>query len=348
MSSSSIPGDAAPAIPVKDEQHAPSYRSGVAARLAGLRVETLRVWERRYALSATPRSMGGQRLYSSVQVRHLGLLKQLVDQGHAIGLLAGLPLGKLEELRGAAVGNELDAARHLCIAVVGGNLMRRIAADRRRDHGLTVQRGCDDLAQAAACFKGMRADALLVELSELDPAALPLIVAARDAMEVTAVVIVYRFCASATIRALRAQGCLVARVPAELVELMLLCRTAMAAKAPQLAARPRPVVGPPRFNDEVLASIAAIDSALPCECPRHLADLLMMTGSFERYSIQRASRDEPSAELHRELAGAAGMARTILEAALAQLARAEGISLPEKDGFATPSTPVATVEKAAD
>src|SRR4051812_5755920 len=65
-----------------------AYRSGVAARLAGLSAETLRVWERRYGLSDTQRSTSGQRLYSAEHVRRLGLLKQLVDQGHAIGVLA--------------------------------------------------------------------------------------------------------------------------------------------------------------------------------------------------------------------------------------------------------------------
>jgi len=66
------------------------YRTGAAARLAGLPVETLRVWERRYSLSDAERSERGQRLYSAEQVARLGLLKQLVDQGHSIGVLAGL------------------------------------------------------------------------------------------------------------------------------------------------------------------------------------------------------------------------------------------------------------------
>ena len=73
-----------------EPQHV-SYRSGAAARLAGLSPETLRVWERRYNLSNTERSERGQRLYSAEQVRKLSLLKQLVDQGHAIGVLALMP-----------------------------------------------------------------------------------------------------------------------------------------------------------------------------------------------------------------------------------------------------------------
>jgi DNA-binding transcriptional MerR regulator len=312
------------------DRDAPAYRSGVAARLAGLPVETLRVWERRYGLSATPRSLRGQRLYSAAQVRRLGMLKQLVDQGHPIGVLAGLSLEQLEDLAGAAGGTG-TAAGPLRIAVVGRNLARRMQADRRGDHGLDVQRSCDDLEHAAAALAGVSAEALVVELSELDDSAVPLIVAARDALAVSAVIVLYRFCASATIRQLRMNGCLVARVPAELGELTLLCRTAMAGKSVLPAAPQRLVVAPRRFNDDVLSTVTNASSTLQCECPRHLADLLLMTGSFERYSAQCASRNEADAQLHKDLEHAAGLARTVLEAAMERLARAEGLSLPDME-----------------
>ena len=77
------------------------YRAGTAARLAGLPVETLRVWERRYRLSDVQRSEHGQRLYSVEHVERLALLKQLVDQGHAIGLLAELRPEELKTMLGA-------------------------------------------------------------------------------------------------------------------------------------------------------------------------------------------------------------------------------------------------------
>src|SRR3954469_3767552 len=93
-------------IQIKENPDDPSerkamHRTGVAARLAGLPVETLRVWERRYDLSDTRRSAHGQRLYNADQVQRLKLLKQLVDQGHPIGQLAPLPTERLRELAGA-------------------------------------------------------------------------------------------------------------------------------------------------------------------------------------------------------------------------------------------------------
>jgi DNA-binding transcriptional MerR regulator len=305
-----------------------AYRSGVAARLAGLSAETLRVWERRYDLSDTQRSTSGQRLYSAEQVRRLGLLKQLVDQGHAIGVLARLPIEQLQELTGPRAGDQQEAGP-LRVAVIGEGLARRIAAGEREGVEIAVQCSCSRLEHAASLPGDADVEVLLIELSELDEGALPMIASARKACAAAAVVVLYRFCASATIRALRAQGCLVARVPAELGELVLLCRSALAGeRLPPLERRDVPGVPEVRFDEEMLSMITAVGNRLACECPRHLADLLLMVGSFERYSAQCASRNEDDAQLHQELQHAAGRARAILESAMERLARAEGLPLP--------------------
>ena len=112
------------------------YRSGVAARLAGLPVETLRVWERRYGNSDTGRSEHRQRLYSQAQVRRLRLIKQLVDQGHPIGALAQLPLEQLGAL--AVVPVPRSAAQLPRVALVGPALARRLAGSGRDTLALDI------------------------------------------------------------------------------------------------------------------------------------------------------------------------------------------------------------------
>ena len=325
-------------IQIKENPDDPSerkamHRTGVAARLAGLPVETLRVWERRYALSDTDRSAHGQRLYSAEQVHRLGLLKQLVDQGHPIGVLAGLPMRQLEDMTVSRALPQEAPDQLIRVALLGESLIRRLAAGGRDSMGLVVRASCAQLAQAESVLQDADADLLLVELSELDDSAVPRIVAARRACGAVAVVVLYRFCASATIRQLRAQGCLVARVPPEIGELLLLCRAALANARPPLRERrafadavdaPRPR----RFSDEALLAMAAAASSVECECPRHLADILMTVGSFERYSAQCASRDAADAQLHQALQLAAGQALAILEDAMERLARAEGLPLP--------------------
>src|SRR5579871_1764840 len=77
----------------------PAYRSGAAARLAGIPVETLRVWERRYKVVGPRLSPGGQRLYSSAEVKRLTLIRQLVDMGHPISAVAALDDASLAAMR---------------------------------------------------------------------------------------------------------------------------------------------------------------------------------------------------------------------------------------------------------
>lgn len=302
------------------------YRSGAAARLAGLPVETLRIWERRYSLSDAERSERGQRLYSAEQVARLGLLKQLVDQGHAIGVLASLGRDQLQAMLAAGAGGAQGAARPVPVMLAGALLARRVAAERGLP-GLDVRASCARLEEVAECGAGSGAQVLVIELSELDDSALPRIAAARAAAGVAATVVLYRFCPSATIRALRAQGCLVARVPADLGELALLCRAALGGQRLQEAPAASKVA-PPRFDDESLAAMAAASNRLTCECPRHLSDLLMMLFSFERYSASCAHRNPEDARLHAQLEQAAGEARMVLEGALETLAIAEGLPLP--------------------
>jgi DNA-binding transcriptional MerR regulator len=304
------------------------YRSGVAARLAGLPVETLRVWERRYSISDTGRSAHGQRLYSDAQVRRLRLMKQLVDLGHPIGVLAPLLFEQLQAL--AVVPVPRAPSQPARVALVGAAIARRLAGGGRELLALDIVANCSELDGAPAALAGAGADVVLIEMSELDDSVVPAIAALRQQLGV-ATVVLYRFCASATIRQLRAHGCLVARAPSDAAEIVLLCQTALAAVPAALAQAAPAGVGAPaprRFDDHALAVLAAASNSIECECPRHLADILLVLNSFERYSAQCAARTPADALLHEQLHHAAGSARVLMEAALERLARAEGIPLP--------------------
>jgi DNA-binding transcriptional MerR regulator len=304
------------------------YRSGVAARLAGLPVETLRVWERRYSISDTGRSAHGQRLYSDAQVRRLRLMKQLVDQGHPIGVLAQLPLEQLQAL--AAVPVPRAPSQPARVALVGAALARRLAGGGHELLALDIVANCRALDDAPAALAGAGAEVVLIEMAELDDSVVPAIVALRQQLG-AATVVMYRFCASTTVRQLRVHGCLVARSPSDTAEIVLLCRVALAA-APAALAQAAPagvgVPAPRRFDDQALAVLAAASNSIDCECPRHLADILLTLNSFERYSAQCAARTPADALLHEQLHHAAGSARMLLETALERLARAEGLPLP--------------------
>lgn len=310
----------------KAVQHTVAYRAGTAARMAGLPVETLRVWERRYQISDTQRSMHGQRLYSAEQVERLALLKQLVDQGHGIGLLASLSRQQLESmLEQHNPGLASLSAVPIRAVVVGASLPRRLVALGADAIGLDLRLRCATLAELGQEDVDVDGEVLIVEKAELDDTVLPRIEALRGRIP-AAILVLYRFSSGATIRALRNAGCLVARLPAELSELLSLCRLAMQGERIPLSHTPPPVPAP-RYGDETLSMLAQTSGRLTCECPRHLAEVLMTVGSFERYSAQCALRSPEDAELHARLQRSAGQARALLEDALERLALAEGITV---------------------
>lgn len=306
----------------------PQRRGRQARRFAGLPVETLRVWERRYGISDTARSEHGRRLYSDAQVRRLRLIKQLVDQGHPIGALAQLPLEQLGALTVVPVPR--TAAQLPRVALVGPAIARRLAGSGRDMLALDIVASCQELDSAGAAFSDVGAEVLLLEISELDESVVPAIIALRRQLR-AAVVVFYRFCASASVRQLRAHGCLVARATTDAAEIVLLCQAALAATPGAPAPASMSGHGAPaarRFDDQALAALAAVSNSIYCECPRHLTEIVLMLNSFERYTTQCAVGRADDALLHEQLNHAVGSARVLLEAALERVARAEGLPLP--------------------
>ncbi|MDE3197570.1 MAG: MerR family transcriptional regulator [Acidobacteriota bacterium] len=73
----------------------------VAAKLSGLSVDVLRVWERRYR-AVEPGRTDRVRHYSQEQVQRLILLRELVTRGHSIGQIASKPDAELRDLLNAS------------------------------------------------------------------------------------------------------------------------------------------------------------------------------------------------------------------------------------------------------
>jgi hypothetical protein len=87
-------------------------------------------------------------------------------------------------------------------------------------------------------------------------------------------------------------------------------------------------VSPPLFDDAALTQFAGLSTTVACECPSHLAELLLQVSYFEKYSSECANRSAADARLHAYLQHVAGSARMLFEKALEQVAIAEGLPLP--------------------
>ena len=82
-----------------------------------------------------------------------------------------------------------------------------------------------------------------------------------------------------------------------------------------------------RFSTEQLAHLLEISSGVDCECPNHLAGLVERLVAFEDYSAGCEDKNEADRELHALLHRETAKARAIMELALVELVRAEGLAV---------------------
>ncbi len=319
-----------------------SYRSGTAARLAGVPVETLRVWERRYSVVGPRLSSGGQRLYSNADIKRLALIKNLVDLGHPIGAIAPLDNEALAALRENSRSLQrprpaVDFMEHREIRVA--LVSRMPVSDRVQDAlegtALRIVGVCADPVRAPEILADARADVVIVELPTLFEREVDLVASIKGACGASSAIVLYRYARGAVIRRLRQAGHAVARATADATEIETICLSLLrySPQASELvsAGADAGAPPPPRFDEPTLARLSAASRVVECECPRHLVDLVMNLAAFEHYSAECASRSPADVALHLDLQRSAGFARAIIERALERTAIAEGFEVPPRE-----------------
>lgn len=326
------------------------HRSGAVARMLRMPVATLRVWERRYGLSQPALSPTGQRRYSDDDVRRLALVKQLTDLGHAIGSLARLDIGQLQRVaathvqaRVATQGREPEDAASVAqagpwrLAVIGAGLGPRLQRPellRRLGRPVQLLGPFDDAPKAAAGLRGSGVDAVLIHEAQLHVGWLAALDAAAPDLTGVPKAVLYGFAAESVCEALASSGAALLREPQPDVVLAQwlgdLAARRDRARQPATGATPRSAeqAPPRRWDDASLAEFAGRSSTIACECPRHVAELLVQLSRFEAYSAECEHRRADDAALHAYLARVAAAARARFEAALEHVALHEGLLLP--------------------
>jgi len=332
----------------------PLFRSGAVARMARMPVGTLRIWEQRYRAVQPATATSGHRLYSPADVQRVLLLRQLTEQGHAIGAIAALDSAQLQQVSQlaslASDGNRKGAGRApagstpaLRLVVVGSALAARLQRPAvARQLALAAQRLTvfESLSEAVRTSVGAGADLRLWHAPELRPEVPPELRLAQQACSAKRVAVVYRFAGSAATRALAdagvatfrepadddALGAWIASITAGLSDRAFRAPEVPATEAPPFTSAPGQVPSR-RYDDAALTAVAGLSSTLACECPRHVAELLMQLSSFEAYSAGCINRDSADAQLHAYLQQVAGTSRALFEAALERVARHEGLPL---------------------
>jgi DNA-binding transcriptional MerR regulator len=237
------------------------------------------------------------------------------------------------------------------LAVIGlalGKRMQRPALLRRLGRPVQLLGPFVDAAHAAAQANAnaqpdAQPHALLIHAPQLHEAWLAELHASAPALAALPTAVLYSFASDASCDALARAGATLLREPqpdAVLAQwLQPLAQASMAAAAAPAsgafgaAGLPGSAEVPPRrWDDAALADFAGLSSTIACECPRHLAELLMQLSHFEDYSAQCQHRSPADAELHAYLRHTAAAARARFELALERVAVQEGLILPASLG----------------
>ena len=332
---------------------APQYRSGAVARMVRMPVSTLRIWERRYRVVAPATTPTGHRLYSLADVQRLALLRQLTDHGHAIGSIAALDTTQLQQVASTHANSRAGEGRLALsrpaprrLVVVGAALARRLqrpAAVRQFGQSAEVCAVFDTLARAAEAAPtppDRPVDLLLWLGPSLHVDALSELKTVQDAWGARCAAVVYRFAGAAARDAFVGAGILLLREPPDDAALGSWLAALDGSSAARGAGPVDTVLlddplwwaaaeaAPRRFDDDTLTDFAGLSSTISCECPRHVAELLMQLSNFEAYSADCEDRSPADAALHAYLRRVAGASRALFESALERVAIHEGLTLP--------------------
>jgi len=188
-----------------------------------------------------------------------------------------------------------------------------------------------DLPQAAAGLQDAAVDLLVAHEPRLHDDWLARLQATAPALAARPKAVLYRYGAESTCAALAAAGAGLLREPQNdtvLGQWLQGVLQAPSTPSPTAVERVPPGAPPRRWDDAALADFAGLSSTIACECPRHVAELLMQLSHFEAYSAECRHRSPADAELHAYLQQVAATARARFEEALEHVALHEGLILP--------------------
>ncbi len=308
---------------------------GAVANLTGLSAHNLRKWEERYGAVKPKRTESGERLYTREDVRRLVLIRRLSSAGVPIGEVAKASLAELEEISKTtlsdqhAAGAGLEKPQSIRVVIVGEVVVALGAPAASDGPEVDVVLRCADLGEAAEKLSAQPVDIVVLETPTVHDGTEQLVSDAVSTLGARGTVVVYGFGARAALESLRRAGVLTMRAPIDSSEFRraavdLMSHDMGAARTEEIEDKEPP---PPRFSHDIVSRIVAMSPSIKCECPHHLAQIVMNLRAFEQYCAECENSSPSDAKLHHYLKGVTGRSRAAFEEALARVAEAEGIYL---------------------
>ncbi len=239
------------------------------SRRTGVSTATLRKWAARYNIDASHRSPGGHRLYSEADLERLQRISELKARGWSLFDLAEMDHEQLLRMSPLESSEDIPGRISFC----GPRVAREFGswfAERAR----ILDEAEVNLATGVLVWEvGSLGDQHVSRVQRLTQSGVP-------------VLLVYHYALGRRLRQLEALGVTTCSGPLDWSTLMHW----LMQQSPQS-----------RYSQEDLKELASSKPDLPCECPKHLAELMIKLRDFAQY-CQQCSLDSPEqADLHQRL-----------------------------------------------
>ena len=285
------------------------YKIGAVAKRTGITPECLRAWERRYGLLPAER-IGKTRFYSAAQVDRLLAVKALLDQGDSISEVVGLDAGELAaRLRVAPQSGRGGAGDGVPrLGLIGGPLVKAHREAVGPQVNVVAKWVTLEAVQALAGALPVL-DAVFVHMPSLTPEPIDCISNLFPKAKVAAA---YRFTSKQDHARLQAAGVPLLRWPAgwDAVEDLLATMSFDAEDGD----------GARLYSDDELDHIDQMADRAPCECPRHLAELVAALNALDAHGDRCDGADD-----HQPLQAHLRLGRAQVELALQRLVERHGL-----------------------
>ena len=308
------------------------YQIATVSTLTGIPVPTIRVWESRHAVVAPTRSAGNVRLYRRADIERLALVKAAVDAGHAISTVASLTDLQIKaRLHGlpAATAKTREAS---CRVLVSGAALAAVLKTAWRARSDVRVQGVLPSLPVVEFDAVPSVDAVIVDVPTVNNALPAVLRQLRAATQAPIIIVVYGFASRQVLARLDAANVIALAAPTDPAQLARICQLGLAIEPTPPTAFSQMLLhstAPQRYTDAFLHQLSQMPSKVQCECPNHLADLLMKLTAFERYSLECESLNVKDAAMHAMMYSASGHCREFLEEVLRRLMVHEGIPEPK-------------------
>ena len=309
----------------------PRYRIGAVCRLTGISQHVLRVWEKRYGVVEPERSETDRRLYSENDVSRLSLLKVLVDRGQAIGSIADLDNAELKRrIQQSPGAPQFTGVAEKPALVLIGESLAATRDDCASSETFALTGHYNDISEIIAEKPVERLDVAVVEWPNLQPDSAIEITRHANRLNARHLVLVYDYAPRIALQRLSNDRITALRSPLDIaaLEAVVAWRFGLVAKQAESTEDAVGLIPSRQFNDRELTYLAAQSSAIACECPMHLAQLISRLVNFETYSAECESRNAEDAALHSYLHNTTSRARSMMERALTRVVELENLSVP--------------------